>query len=133
MPFTPEPVEQMIERFQKALEREFNADKISNGDPDRPGVHRENVFDYEDGIRLIISKDRARGNLFIHISASSQKGNVGGKEMLKIMVQRFVVLNATPFAGLGEASASTGGVIHLIIPMGQMDQNDDPADSWKKA
>lgn len=130
LPFIPEPVEKMVERFQKAFEHEFDVDKIANGAPDRPGTHRENVFDYEDGIRLIISKDRSGERVFIHLSASSLK-EMGGKEMLESMVKRFLVLNAAPFEGQGAAS-STDGVIHILIPVG-IGCDNDPADSWKKA
>lgn len=129
LPFQQESVESMQARFSQALDREFDADKIADGEPDRPGLHRENVFDFEDGIRIIISKDRTRGNLFLHLSGSSQLGRVSFKTMLEEMVKRLLVLNQRPFSGVAEASASTEGVIHLVIPLGA--KQEDPADSWK--
>jgi hypothetical protein len=57
LPFEPEPLESLQARFPKALERIWVVP--SNGDmPDRPGMHREHLFDFESGLRLLISIDR---------------------------------------------------------------------------
>jgi len=135
--FQPESNEKLAERFSRALDRIYDAEEISNKlDADRPGLHRENVFDFEDGVRIIISRDRARDKIFLHLSGISQNGKVSGKDMLELMIKRFVNLMRRPFAGMAEASASSGGVVHMVIPMGENGEfigNDDPADSWKKA
>jgi len=68
MPFVPEPIKDMKVRFPKCLEKVWD---ITDTMPDRPGLHREHVFDFESGMRLLISNDcmipRAPD---IHISAS---------------------------------------------------------------
>jgi hypothetical protein len=68
MPFVPEPLEDLKARFPKCLEKVWD---ITDTMPDRPGLHREHVFDFESGMRLLISNDcmipRAPD---IHISAS---------------------------------------------------------------
>ena len=66
--FKAEKVEEMRARYSKALEKLWIPTEHMK---DRPGLHRENVFDFEDGLRLLISRD-----LFpligerIHVSAS---------------------------------------------------------------
>lgn len=51
-------------RFPKALERTCDGSW-------KPGLERTNVFDFEDGLRLIISRDDIEGAPFgIHVSAS---------------------------------------------------------------
>lgn len=68
MPFIPEPLEDLKARFPKCLEKIWN---VTDPMPDRPGFHREHLFDFESGMRLLISNDcmipRAPD---IHVSAS---------------------------------------------------------------
>lgn len=68
IPFEPESIEKLKERLPKALEKIW---KVTNPMPDRPGLHREHVFDFESGIRLLISRDQLkREKPEIHVSAS---------------------------------------------------------------
>lgn len=68
IPFEPQPLKQLQERYAEAIDIVWVADKNM---VDRPGLHRENVFDTEDGIRLIISKDLSpNGKEYIHFSGS---------------------------------------------------------------
>src|SRR3954468_23455740 len=120
LPFEPESLESMQARFPKALERIWVVP--SNGDmPDRPGMHREHLFDFESGLRLLISIDRLdKANTIIHISASweyftpvtftvaSEQVNeayksLGGKGHLKLIgVSQFGVPHWTVKIGEGE-------------------------------
>jgi hypothetical protein len=43
---------------------------LQSGRIDRPGVHRENVFDFHDGMRLIVSEDEYAFGKFLHVSGS---------------------------------------------------------------
>lgn len=71
LPFIPESIESMRARFHKALEKVY----IPSEDmEDRPGLHRENLFDFENGLRLLISKENLQGNK-IHVSASWEGGS----------------------------------------------------------
>lgn len=68
LPFQPEWIEVLKARFPKALERVW---EVTDPMPDRPGLHRENVFDFESGMRLLISRDKLTfEEPEIHISAS---------------------------------------------------------------
>lgn len=76
LPYEPESNESLKTRLSKALSRTW----IVPNDPkeiekmNRPGQTRECVFDFECGLRLIISKDQLYGSAEpakIHISASA--------------------------------------------------------------
>jgi hypothetical protein len=58
----------MRERVQHAIDRVYDA--TSQFDTLRPGEQRENVFDFEDGVRAIISIDSVKDNPFLHCSYS---------------------------------------------------------------
>ena len=68
--FRPEDIGKLTERFPKALEKIWVA---KNNMQDRPGLHREHLFDFNTGLRLLISKDVLDGGKSgpeIHVSAS---------------------------------------------------------------
>lgn len=71
-PYAPEPLEALQARYAAALEVVFDATAIIEGRADRPGMFRANVFDFEDGLRLLISRERMPGSalLVLHVSAS---------------------------------------------------------------
>lgn len=70
LPFQVEPLEVLRARFTKALERIWTMQDIHAGN--RPGLHREYVFDFASGLRLLISNDNFfnEDGLVIHVSAS---------------------------------------------------------------
>jgi hypothetical protein len=68
IPFRVETIDQMTARFPKALEKIWIP---KEGMEDRPGLHREHVFDFISGLRLLVSRDRLSPHKTqIHISAS---------------------------------------------------------------
>lgn len=101
IPFEPEFIEQLTARFHIALRKVWVA--VENM-TDRPGLHREHVFDFTSGLRLLISKDilPPDSTPFIHVSASLSDeepieleeferivqhayGLIGGKGKIKFM------------------------------------------------
>lgn len=75
LPFQRESLDSIRKRLPQALAVIYDVRSILNGG-DRPGLHRENVFDNEDGIRTVISLDRDDGappvlHLSFSIDASS--------------------------------------------------------------
>lgn len=77
--FEPEPISMMKARLPSALTDTWLASEWETFEDwarkDRPGKHRKHVFDFESGLRLIISRDRfnLQGKAippFIHLSAS---------------------------------------------------------------
>lgn len=69
--FKPETPEQMKKRVAKALEPVYDCDAIAKGKADLPEDSRAHIFDFTDGIRLIISRDKTNLLKFLHVSASS--------------------------------------------------------------
>lgn len=62
-PFDPEPIPFLQARAAKALRRVWNSDEIAEkfkaGEPfEAPGNCRDNVFDYTDGMRLVVYLDQ---------------------------------------------------------------------------
>lgn len=76
LPFVSEPTEQLKARYPVCLQKVWEIpDDMDLSDPDampdRPGLHREYVFDFKCGLRLLISRDKyGRGPIQLHISAS---------------------------------------------------------------
>lgn len=100
LPFIAELLVTLRERFPKALEKVW---EVTDPMEDRPGMHRENVFDFDSGLRLLISRDKLVGiKPEIHVSASWESNKpisireahrqvneayhlLGGKEYLKFL------------------------------------------------
>lgn len=98
--FEAEPLEQLKARFPKALVKIW---QVTNPMPDRPGLHRTNVFDFESGMRLLISMDMivfARPE--IHVSASWEFN-----EPRSIQQMNTLVIN-------GYRSLGGKGVLHFL-------------------
>lgn len=87
--FSPETLTRARNRWPDALKRKWNWEKfdpsadlssLMSGAIDRPGLHRENVFDLHDGVRLIVSVDRYGFGEHLHVS-----GSVRGAALKKCM------------------------------------------------
>ena len=75
LPGQPESLESMRSRFSKAIAHAVSVEKVAK-DPRNayyPSKYRTHVFDSEDGIRLIVSRDRDGDQEVIHVSASLSK------------------------------------------------------------
>lgn len=88
LPFAPEPIASLRARFPGALAAVFDCASIE-ADPSvpRPGQVRANTFDFEDGLRMIVSRDdlgRSLGGVHLHASASLEEGSPLEAEMMRI-------------------------------------------------
>lgn len=70
LPFVPQKMQALQDRFKQSLRQLHSADDIINKQSVRPGQKAENVFDTHAGIRLIISRDIVQGAEVLHFSAS---------------------------------------------------------------
>jgi hypothetical protein len=67
----PESLEALRGRYARALEHVFDVPAIRDRGGIRPGEVAANVFDFEDGLRLIVSRERMpEGHVVRHVSAS---------------------------------------------------------------
>ena len=112
----------MAARFPSALKRIFDAEKMAVGESDRPGNNRENVFDFIDNTRMIISLDCYNDYLYLHISASNKDAK-SGQELFESMIAKIILLNMAnhPVVELPDHASihvTKEGVIHVLYPFG---------------
>ena len=107
LPFKPETIEALKVRYPAALERVFDVRELTGPVDDRPGLKREHVFDFEDGLRLIVSREMHDRGLCLHLSASmagptGQAISEEGMKEFAAFVMRHILLlwNATKFGVL---------------------------------
>lgn len=76
LPFKPEPLAAMRARYPEAVKDVMDYESYVLGTIQRPGQSRRHVFDHEDGLRLIFSRDSSdKGLVFLHASASIESGS----------------------------------------------------------
>lgn len=73
--FKPGSFEDLQRRFYKSLEKIYIGNDILNGITEPPSQNPDCVFDFEDGLRLIISKELFEDYTATHISASFQENS----------------------------------------------------------
>jgi hypothetical protein len=74
LPHAPEPLEALRARLPDALAPVYDPALVARGLQACPGGQRRHVFDAEDGLRLIVSRDRLGGAAHLHVSASVEPG-----------------------------------------------------------
>jgi hypothetical protein len=73
LPIEPEPLAAMKARFHLAVSEPVDTDKVSKGVIPPPSRDRRHVFDFEDGMRMVVSVDRVIDEEFLHVSASGDE------------------------------------------------------------
>lgn len=67
--YDPQTVDTLKGRYAQALAFVYDAEKLHNANAIRPGEVAENVFDFTDGVRLIISREK-HDITVLHLSGS---------------------------------------------------------------
>lgn len=116
LPFKPEPNEQLQARYAAAVMITYvAAPNMKN----RPGENPENVFDFQDGIRLIVSKDLILEKEILHFSGSIHTQDFIGKKYdsshYKQFVQKFVYLSQLKNVRFRLAGESPEGIPHFYV------------------
>lgn len=71
VPRNPEPLAELRQRYPRALQFQFDMRAIIEQGLIRPGECAANVFDFDDGLRLIVSRELLLdGRDVLHVSAS---------------------------------------------------------------
>lgn len=94
LPFEPEPIESLRSRYAAALEKAYEATNAITDPSSTPGNNRSHVFDFEDGIRLIVSRDYYKAQQVTHVSASFNGSNkTNAKKFIEDARQCFLQLS----------------------------------------
>lgn len=97
--FKPEPLGSLKSRFKEALIDSYCVANVKENPEERPGDKPRHVFDFEDGIRLIVSRDVIKSQEVIHFSGSFEpaiySGSMNMQHILDLMVYKFIVLWGT--------------------------------------
>ncbi|HSZ58582.1 MAG TPA: hypothetical protein VK797_23140 [Tepidisphaeraceae bacterium] len=122
LPIKIESIESAKARFPRAIEKCWDAETIkedqATGSDDRPGKHREHVFDLErhpgTSYRLIVSRERIGLVEKLHVSCSQIEGAMPATLALANVG---VLLSAISNLELGgsEVHFSQGGVAHMLF------------------
>lgn len=79
--YKPESIDALRARYHRALARVYPLRFLFDGE-DRPGLLRDHIFDFDDGVRLIVSRhvdDGPERTELIHVSASKHRRDAKGK------------------------------------------------------
>jgi hypothetical protein len=132
LPYEPEPVASMQARFTLAIDPIIAVERVWAGLDPRPGEQRRHVFDFEDGLRLIVSREtyptdssigiRLSGRTGIHLSGSAagamqsaiRRGEIDRMTFMDLMLRRFREIAQRPSAHFELAGFSDRGVPHLM-------------------
>lgn len=136
VPFETETLDAAQERFSASI-----AELYDGTESPRPGEQRKHVFDFEDGLRLIVSRDQypdLAASVGIHVSASVStdetcalyvkivkavrdnpqvpQHNAAASAIDRVTRERFKLLSG--FEGRFRMSAlSPSGVLHYNVPL----------------
>jgi len=120
IPFEPELVETMRLRYKDAVEDVIDLQKVAQKQIKPPSQNRRHVFDFYDGLRLIISRDGDGAKVFLHFSASinpcSGEESRCPKEFIDFVVEHIQELASDdPPTGIAEIFFTKGGVLHILV------------------
>ena len=120
IPFEPELVETMRLRYKDAVRDVVDIQKIAQKQIEPPSLNRKHVFDFYDGLRLIISRDGDGARVFLHFSASVNPGSREEfhcpKEFIDFVVEHIQELASDdPPTGIAEIFFTKGGVLHILV------------------
>lgn len=116
----PEPFEKMKARFPLALKNPIDVSSVLMGNARAASGRREHVFDFDDGMRMVVSIDKCGDVEILHASASGTKDYVKtvSSEGLDGFIED-VVLRLFGLIGKQQPEAqvmmTNEGVLHLLF------------------
>lgn len=130
LPIEPETLAEMKLRFPKAVESVIYIDKVRSGEQVSPSKLREHVFDFSDGMRMIVSReDLGDGNVFYHASASGTDEygesirDEGVSGVAEDLMLRLAALRDTHPSTQVSSFISDSGTLHIMF-----EEEDDESD-----
>lgn len=114
--FQPEIEETMKARYADALNPIYDIVLIQQGKQERPGLMRKHIFDFFDGVRLIVSRERESFMTMTHYSVSVQTPTefecVG--QFIEYVIMHINLIKPQPLKGILDAF-SDGNVLHILV------------------
>lgn len=115
--FEPEIEDSMKARFNEALEPIYDVEKIAAGKQKTPGSFRKHVFDFFDGTRIIVSKERCGIFCTTHFSMSVRdKGNFESEclhEIIQYALEHVQSICPEPLEGQVDVVCNHG-IVHMM-------------------
>lgn len=141
--YDPQPLDQLRARYFEALKPLVDVAAVMADENLSPGKRDLHVFDFEDGLRLIVSRDTNTGNVWLHFSASMRAGSpierklirkarVSGGDAAALSLQkiaggRFVAISDEKLANWTFAGFSrTKGVPHWFRMLAEAEKAEVP-------
>jgi len=115
--YEPESIEAMRARLPLAFEKVNRAVDVLAGKALAPSGERTNVFDFPNGLRLILSRDEVDGRNFIHLSASYRWASAfSSKEMFVASIRHAMdgLGLSLPLTELPHDVSPQGGIPHWM-------------------
>ena len=127
LPFEPEPGFLLTKRYKDAVQRIYLLKEMDG--PNRPSINRKHVFDFQDGLRLIVSRERCDdGEVILHWSASIHEDHLTrpkfkGPEFMQFVMEHMAELWEEVGCTKGQVMAvsTEKGVFHFFLLEGQKD------------
>ena len=122
LPVEPETLAELKVRFPQAVESVIYIEKVRSGEQVSPSTLREHVFDFPDGMRMIVSReDLGDGNVFYHASASGTEKygesikDEGLSGVAEDLMLRLSALRDTHPSTQVSSFVSDAGILHIMF------------------
>lgn len=116
----PETFDQIKARFPFALEQPIEVSEVAQGKVLAASKRRTNVFDFDDGMRMVVSIDKSEDSQFLHVSASGTEEYAKGIRdegldgFVEDVILRLFGLIGKEQPGNAQVMLTEEGVLHLV-------------------
>ena len=126
LPFEPQEMKDMVTRYHEAVATTNDIELIQAGKAPVPSKDRKHVFDFQDGMRIIVSVDNLRSDVVLHVSCSVREEFINGYKfagsiddlfafLKKEVERRLAEMRGSAIPHLEETFISEHGVLHLMF------------------
>ena len=121
LPFEPQPLTAHQSRYPAALSRVWPWVDDATYCGDAPAHHRDHVFDFDDGVRLVVARVRTRGgDVVVLVSAVMTRPLATGRMEADALAERYFDLAQQSVGGeiLGHGMTAEGRVAWWLVKTG---------------
>jgi len=115
LPFEPEPLESLRARYSEAVKGITNPKVVERNPSRAPSKKRKHVFDFEDGLRLVVSVDQYQGVRVTHYSASMYPDNPHDvMDFIRLVLDHINEVRPEPMMGQVVSKIAGRGIVHIF-------------------